>query len=163
MSKLSHEKRQVLARELAKLYKKHGALAPDVLVKAASKASHPLHEGFGWTWDDKKAAHLQRLDHARRLISSVKYDVVHERQMLAAPVYVHDPRAEGQGYTQLESIKDDKAVAIDALKTEISRALRYIERARGIAGELGLSDELRTRLETAGVHLLEVDTLASVA
>ena len=161
--KLSHEKRQVLQDELAKLYKKHGSLAADVLLKAASKSSHPLHEGFGWIWDDKKAAHTQRLNHARQLISSVKYEVIHERKMLAAPVYIHDPRAEGQGYTRLDSIKDDQAVALDALKTEISRAVRYIERAQAIAGELELDEELKARLETAGIVLIELTELASVA
>jgi hypothetical protein len=158
--KLSHEKRQTLEAELAKLYEKHGHLAADVLVKAASKPRHPLHDGFGWVWDDVKAASIQRLDHARRLIASVRHDVIHETAMLAAPVYIHDPRAEGQGYVKLDSIKDDRAVAIDALKTEISRALRYIERARAIAGELELNSELRDRLAAAGVHLAEVDASA---
>lgn len=158
--KLSHEKRELLATELAKLYKKHGNLAAEALVKAAAKPRHPLHEGFGWVWDDAKAANIQRLDHARRLIASVKYEVIHETQILAVPVYIHDPRSEGQGYVELESIKDDRAVAVDALKTEISRALRYIERARAIANELELNSELRDRLAAAGVHLAEVEARA---
>jgi hypothetical protein len=160
---LSHEKRQLLQDELARLYKLHGKLAPDILVEEAANPNHPLHDGFGWEWNDERAAHLQRLDHARRLISSVKYEVIHERKILAVPVYIHDPRAEGQGYVELKAIKNEKAVALDALKTEISRSLRYIERAQGIAGELELDAELRERLRVAGVYLEEVTNLASVA
>jgi hypothetical protein len=58
------------AEELAALYKEHGSLDPEIVVKWARE--NPESALFGrFTWDDSKAAHQYRLLQARNLITEV--------------------------------------------------------------------------------------------
>ena len=57
--------------ELEKLYKKHGSLTEELVVKESKKKRSPLHPLFLWDRPEE-ASHIGRLALARRLIISVK-------------------------------------------------------------------------------------------
>ncbi len=60
---------QIVGEELEKIRASAGGLDPATVVSVASAANHPLHKCF--TWDDAKAAHLCRIDEARKLIKNI--------------------------------------------------------------------------------------------
>ena len=63
---------QKVGGRLARIQAKHGGVTAELVVKDAQAKSSPLHGGF--EWDDKRAAHLHRLQEARSIIRSI---VVH--------------------------------------------------------------------------------------
>lgn len=117
-----------------------GKLTPANVVKAGEDPTSPLH-GF-FTWDDEAAAEKHRLNEARDLIRAVKIRVEYTDRMVTAPCYVHDPRAIGQGYVSLTSLKSDTDVARAAVQAELRRAYGCLERANRVADVLGLSGEI---------------------
>ncbi len=131
-----------------------GILAPDDVVRDAHSESSPLHSYF--TWDNTEAAHQYRLEQARTLIRNVKVTVTTSSERIAAPYYIRDPRVASseQGYGSLAEIRDESAVASEALRYEFDRAIGSFERAVCIAGALGLSaqvdDLLRMTREVKG-------------
>lgn len=114
-----------------------GRLTAERIVRAAAAKSHPLHGEF--IWDDKRAAHRQRLNRARELISYVTIVVVHRPNRILAPYYVRDPRSppDVQGHIAItdEQIRHEDAHAI--MLAELARIEGNIERARGAAAQLG--------------------------
>lgn len=96
---------EAYARELAALYKQHGALDPEIVVEWAR--AHPesaLHGRF--EWNDDKAAQQHRLWQARQLITSVEvtYPDGKTRQIYVSPV---EQRGAG-GYASLVEVMSDK-------------------------------------------------------
>jgi hypothetical protein len=83
-------KSKVIQEELEKLVDPRGKLDPEVVVKAARKKNHPLHDYF--EWDAKKAAHAYRIDQARTLIREVKVEVKTSVTQVTAVSYVKTPR-----------------------------------------------------------------------
>lgn len=159
---LSAEKRSILKAVLKEMEDRYDGVDARILAEQASDPDHPMHEGFGYEWDDKKAANEYRVAHSRRLISCVTVEVVHRRKVYDVPVYIHDPRKKS-GYTRVASIRTEREVAMDSMRTELSRALHYLRRAEGIALSLGLSEELIDRLSAAGVELVELKQFKVVA
>ena len=69
---LPNSKRQALIEtELGKLRDKHGEVTPAIIVAAAKRPSHPLHEMF--EWDDTVAAERWRLNQAHHLLMASKF------------------------------------------------------------------------------------------
>ncbi len=65
------EKQKLIAEVLQAMSDaNNGKLTAEQVVQAAKDPNSPLHDQF--LWNDKKAAHKQRLDTARQLIRSVK-------------------------------------------------------------------------------------------
>ena len=83
--------REDVVAALAELESSGGRLTPNGVVEAARDAASPLHYHF--EWDDSVAAEQHRLDQARRLITSVYYEVRHSTIVLACPTYIRDPDA----------------------------------------------------------------------
>lgn len=52
--------------ELERIHEANGSLSPELIVKAARSALHPLHHAF--VWDDSVAAHEYRVLQARAMI-----------------------------------------------------------------------------------------------
>ena len=65
---------QVVGQRLNEMERERGELTPDRVVREAKKKSSPLHRYF--TWDDGRAADLQRLAEARFLIRSIEVTVI---------------------------------------------------------------------------------------
>ena len=116
-----------------------GRLTPDEVVHIASDPESPLHEAFDW--DDASAAHQYRLDQARSLIRSVKFEVQVTEHTMVCPVYIHDPKADGQGYISVQRIKTHDDIKREALAREIDSIFSAAQRAVGLAAGLGLSRE----------------------
>jgi hypothetical protein len=139
--------------ELEAIRGKHrGRLTPLAVVEAARNKTHPLHKEF--EWDDKKAAHRQRLDRARELISYIVVVTIDKTVRMKAPYYIHDPSLppNTSGYCLLTS---DSITAKDAqqfLRSEIARVEDIIGRSRGAVAVLerrfpGLSRQLQQALQ----------------
>lgn len=119
----------------------HGELTPRTIVEDARNVESPLHELF--QWDDKVAAEQQRLHTARTVIRSVVITVTTTNATIRAPLYVRDPdAAPAQGYRSVEALRQDEAVARQALITELNRAAGTLMRAQRVAAALNLVDEL---------------------
>ena len=104
--------------------------------------------------EDKRAAHSQRLDRARELLSYVTVVVVEKPVRISSVLYVRDPRAQAdqQGYVALTSRDIARNDAEEILLAEFARIIGNINRARGVALLLdqrfpGIVDELERLLE----------------
>lgn len=138
--RFSEEK--VIANRLAQLERDGGGrLTPEAVVEDAKDEKSPLHRHF--EWDDSEAARKYRLGQARDLIRRVKIERRVTYREIPTPRYVRDPAADSkeQGYVNVATIRDEKELARRTVKTELSRIVAAIERARGIADELGLDQE----------------------
>lgn len=126
-----------------------GRLTPEELVRAASHPKHPLHKEF--IWDDKRAAHLQRLDTARTIIVSVRVQFRTETATIQSVAYVRDPDASSrqQGYISVERLRDSTQSSREALTAEAQRVQSMLERARELAAALEMEDELDLLIESA--------------
>ena len=136
-------KTEQIIQELDKIAAKHGGvLEPEHFVAEASKPKHPLHSLFDWDVD--KAAHRDYIRQARKIIVSVEYQVRTETRILSVPVYVRDPRKEGNeaGYRSLQSIKTDADMKHETLVAEFKRVGALLARARSIAEALELEAEV---------------------
>ena len=94
---------QVAGECIEALRLKHGPVTPAMLVKEAKKKSSPIHECF--TWDDKEAGMLRRLDEARYLLRmiTVEVETADEPIVTRAFVSVTDDTA----YTTIKAAMDD--------------------------------------------------------
>lgn len=136
-------KKQIQERIDKLMARNNGRITPDMIVKDAESPSSPLHDQF--EWDNAAAAHQHRLQQARELLGRFKVEVRTIHRTFMAPAYIRDPHAEpdGQGYTTIAKIRDDKDAAADAIEYEFSRAIACMERAVDIAESLGMGDKVR--------------------
>ena len=135
--------------ELAKICQTYGTLQPDTVIKEASRnPSGAIYKRL--EWNDSVAAHQHRLYQARKLIQSVKLDVVYESVVLKAPFYVRDPnrKPEEQGYVPIASLIDDRELAKRELERELARVAACLDRARGAAAALGIVEDFDRLTET---------------
>lgn len=143
-------KREAIAARLEKIASLNGGrLTPDAVLKDAKSASSPLHDQF--EWNDSVAAVQWRLAQARELIRSVKVEVQTESRIVSTVRYVRDPSAgEEQGYVDVNKLRGERGLAVDALLSELKAARALLERAHSLAEALGLSndfDDLKQRVE----------------
>jgi hypothetical protein len=121
-----------------------GRLTPEMVVADARDESSPLHEAGGFTWDLAKAAERAWLDHARRLIRSVRIVITTETRTIQSIAYVRDPScaADQQGYVSVSKIRTDRDVAAEAMREEVTRAIASATRAAELAVSLGFEFEV---------------------
>lgn len=100
-----------------------GVLKPENVIESARALTSPLHSKF--TWDDTEAAHLYRLEEARRLIR-VTVQVLSNGSNEEERVWVslqHDQNQEGGGYRTLVSVLSD----VQLRKQLLEQAMRDME------------------------------------
>jgi hypothetical protein len=126
-----------------------GVVTPEAVVQTAKNPKHVLYEAFDW--DDKRAAHKQRLDVARDLIASVEVVIEIEDVFVTAISYVRDARKDRreQGYVSIDALAKRREDSQATLLLELERIEGSIERARLIAGSLGLSSYFEAMLRNA--------------
>lgn len=61
--------------------------AAETIVEVARSENHPLHSNAGFIWDDARAAHIQRVDHARTMLKSIRVRYVEENRPRTTPAY----------------------------------------------------------------------------
>jgi hypothetical protein len=144
-------KSKVIQEELEKLVDPRGKLDPEVVVKAARKKNHPLHDYF--EWDAKKAAHAYRIDQARTLIREVKVEVKTSVTQVTAVSYVKDPTSisNQRGYVALHTIKPSSEAAKELIRQEMTRVEGALSRARALAAVLELQDDLDVMIRAAAL------------
>lgn len=94
---------QVAGELIDKIKTRNGHLTPDMLVKEARKKTSPLHGCF--TWNDKEAGRLRRLDEARFLLRVITVEVEADNETVITRAFVSvtdDPI-----YTTIESALAD--------------------------------------------------------
>lgn len=133
---------------IRELYRIHGKITADIVIADAKNESSPLHGQF--EWDTDKAAMEAWRETARRIIRSVKIQVVTESKTFTATGYrpsefVRNPSAGSnqQSYVRVAEIKSDHDRALSALMYEIERINGSLVRARSLCEELGLDNEIR--------------------
>jgi hypothetical protein len=160
--------KEIRQRELTRIYRRDGSVAPSVVVKEATPKRAPLHDEF--EWDDKVAAHQHRLDTARRIIRVVKIAPAKNQppqRLIHVPVEVVEGPTANQRSSREGCYKPAEVVASDpnelerALKEALSQ-LRALERLvadiRRAAGEeppllVQLTDALHVARDTVSLML----------
>lgn len=138
MTHLTQEKHAVLRDVVRQIYQRDGVVTARSLLDEARSPSSPIHNGFGWVWDDHKAAELQRLDHARSLIASIRVEVSHTRRVIASPVYIPNARQGEHGYVTASKIRSDRELALETASREVKRASSFVQRALAICMRLNV-------------------------
>jgi hypothetical protein len=126
-----------------------GILTPDAVVEHARDPKSILHGDFDW--NDQTAAHEQRLNAARRLITSIRVVIEIKNVKVSAISYVRDIRQErgDQGYISVEGLARRKEDAKETLLLELERIIGTVQRTRMIAASLGLESFFEAILEEA--------------
>lgn len=136
---------ETVAQVIADMEEKTGRLVvPETLVRAARNPKHPLHHKF--QWNDAKAAHEQRIDTARAIITSVRVVITTSTQKIVSVGYVRDPAlpSNQSGYVSVARLRTEADNAEDALLTEVTRVIAALERAKELAAALNLVAEFET-------------------
>jgi hypothetical protein len=144
---------KVAVAELERIRMEHGALQSATIVAESEREDAPLHPFFDW--DDAIAAHLYRLETARRLVRSI--EVVRD-DLPPVSMYVHyaNPDTSEGGYEQLSVIVTHP----DRYLSAIAEAQRDLAAAqRRVADLLGLAQSTKKpKVEIARI-LLAVQAL----
>lgn len=107
-------------KELERIESHYGSLTPENVLDAAKPEDSLFHSLF--TWDNKEAARLYRLQEARHLLNNIEVRVIHDGSEKRIPVFEvvksHDARA----YKHIDSFtKED----ITQVKGDAVRAFNY--------------------------------------
>ena len=79
-------KPQIVGEKIEAIKAKNGFITPDMLIKEAKKKTSPLHGCF--TWDDKEAGKLRRLDEARYLLRMVTVEIETDDEPIITRAFV---------------------------------------------------------------------------
>lgn len=134
-----------LAAELRKIEAEDGTLTAEIVVRKASRPTHPLHGEF--EWDDATAAHEQRITVARALIRRAQITVESDEVVVRSPVYLRDPAVDPdqQGYRRLSKMSPNDSY--QALQAELRRAETFLRRAHDIGVALGYGGQIHGMLQ----------------
>jgi hypothetical protein len=129
---------QEVGERLEQIRGEHGGALATEAVLAAASAERESALGACFTWADDKAAHLYRLDEARRVVRSVC--IMHEPEAGGPPratlAYVHvTPPGGAPCYVSTASVADDEDLRQLALE-EIDRMLRGLRQRYSHVGQL---------------------------
>jgi hypothetical protein len=143
---------------LAALEDEHGAVTAAQVVGVARDQEHPWHPRF--EWDDTIGGEKYRLQQARTLIRSIRYERRAENNVVRSVRYVRDPQADPreQRYVSVVQLASDEERARSALVSEYARVASLLRRTRSLAEVLGLADsvaDLVDRVEGLALMLRE--------
>lgn len=133
--------------EEAKRMDARGELTPENVWRRAQDPAHPMHSWF--TWDAQEAAEAYWAIQARALIHTIQVRKVtsgEEERVVSVPVFVHNPDlAPGEsGYIAVARMTPEQARR--RLEQEIVAIRGLVDRTAALAGEWGLTQELRASL-----------------
>ena len=118
------------------IYEQTGSVKPSALVEAARPKTSPAHRGF--TWDDKKAAHLRRLDEARNWIRVIVVKASEDEQ---AERLVHVPVVVGSDDQSREGEYKPISVVAESPDEYMRARTEVLNKGRAFAQALAELDE----------------------
>lgn len=136
--------------ELASIHSANGKLTADIVVDEAKNPRSALHGEF--EWDDSKAAHEHRLQHARSLIRSIT--VVYEE---AEPVRHYVRVSQDVGYQPIEAVVksvDLFALALDNLERKLLSAQQAVHELQNAAASSPHADKEKLSAVTIALTAL---------
>jgi hypothetical protein len=110
---------QVAGEQIELMRIKAGFVTPEMLVKKAKAKSSPLHGCF--TWDDKKAGELRRLDEARFLLRMVTVEIETDDEPVTTRAFVSV--SDDPVYTTIASAMSDSDMR-ESLLNQAKKELR---------------------------------------
>lgn len=155
---------EIVRHALAELADNDGRIDPERVVTAARNPKHALHGDFNW--DDKKAAHQNRLDKARELIRYVTVTTVIHNVKVVTPYYVRDPRKQPNegGSIAVNSDLLDQQDAEKIMLAELDRCESAINRARAVtAGLDGKFTGISQKFEAMLAHIVSMRAMVDEA
>ena len=126
---------------LREIADKNGRTTAEIVVEAARRPDHPLHDVF--EWDDGIAGQQYRIIQARMLMR-VHMTREIDGEEISVPIMVRDPSVGSgeQGYRMFENLARDLEDARTAVAAEFVRAASHLKRARDVATGLGYRDQI---------------------
>jgi hypothetical protein len=95
---------QTVGETIELIRKKKGSVTPEMLVAAAKAKASPIHGCF--TWNDKEAGKLRRLDEARYLLRMVTVEVETDNEPIVTRAFVSI--SDSTEYTTIEAAMSDE-------------------------------------------------------
>lgn len=148
---------EVAHAEIERIRKAHGGnVTAAMLVETASKRGNKLH-GAGFRWDDKEAAHNDRLAHARYILRSLMVVRIESpkypsRQYEVQRLPAKEPNApREQVYSTLEDILRDPLARGELLKRALGELIACRRKYHQLQELAIVWRELDTVLETVEV------------
>lgn len=123
--------------EIDRLTAKHGGFQNNMLVEAARKKGHPLHELF--VWDNSRAAESYRLGQAAQLVRSVRVVVRSKGTEVLARQNVR------VAVRQADS--DDKCTTVKPISQVVRNKQEYLQERNRILASLRRTERLLEALE----------------
>jgi hypothetical protein len=106
-------------------------LSAEQVVIDATPAGSPLHDLF--EWKDEVAAHLHRIDTARKIIRTVEVQITTTTRRIEVVKYVRDPDiGREQGYVSITAPRSRDSQRQTVI-FELNRTIGNLERAKEIA------------------------------
>lgn len=134
-------KPQAVGECIEKLKAKNGFITPEMLVKDAKKKSSPLHGCF--TWDDKEAGKLRRLDEARYLLRMVTVEIETDDDPIITRAFVSV--SDDPFYTTIESAMADDDMReglLDQARKELRAFKAKYVQLKELAGVISAIDNI---------------------
>ena len=143
------------AKELDRVYGKHGKITAPILVEESKPKAAVLHNAF--EWNDKKAAHQYRLLQGRNIVRCVV--AVDEERQESTPAYVHvrvadesrDPKSREGEYHPVSVVVENVdmfQLALAELEQKVSAAVRAVDGLKR-AAEKGADPDKLARVALA--------------
>lgn len=108
-------------QELNTLVEASGLLTPGAVLERAENKGSALHPLF--TWDNKKAGHLRRLDEARAVIMMVRVrlELQPDKPLISVRAFVSlgEDRVAGGGYRPITVVLADPSQRAQLLRTAV--------------------------------------------
>lgn len=134
-------KKIVVIEELKKLEKENGLLRPKDVVMAAKPANSPLHNFFDW--NDTTAAQKYRIWQARKLIASVKVEIMEEETDAYWNAKIEIDDVPIQGYFPMDKVLNNDQLYQIVLKEAIRELNYWYTKYKHLKELKGLIDEAK--------------------
>jgi len=116
---------QVVGATLERIEQRAGLVTPELLVTECGPKEHELHHLF--TWNDREAAKLRRLDEARYILRSLVVKTPHDGEVLPVRAYLATSSEESeQAYYSLATIESRPDLSESVIE-QVKRELRAVQ------------------------------------
>lgn len=116
-------KPEIVGKVFEELEEEFGEVTPDNFLEASTPEDSPTHKLF--TWDDRKAAFLYRMNQSRKIINDLRIEIVANNDKMAVPAYVNvsmknDGSASYRDVMRAFEARDTREIVLDRAYRELS-------------------------------------------